>query len=114
MRGNISVEIKKNDFKKIAGEMPRKTSAVVRKTAFDILRLSIPNTPVDTSFLRNSASVIQESEFSMLIYWAAHYAAYQEFGTRWIQPKLFATTAAETVRPLYAKALADMLQSLVA
>ena len=112
MRGSVSLTIKKNDFRKIAGAMPNKTSAVIRKTAFDIITIATPNTPVETGFLRNSASVQMESEFLAIVMWAAHYARFQEFGTRWIAPKLFATGAAESVRPGFVSAMKQMLAGL--
>lgn len=111
MQPGISIGVKKNDFEKIARGMPAKTSAVVRKTAFDILALSIPRTPVDTGFLRNSASV-SATDTEAAIHWAAHYAAFQEFGTRYIAPRLFATSAAEAVRPGYVQAMKQMLSAL--
>lgn len=112
MRPVVTVKIKRNDFKKIAGTMPRKTQSVVRKTAFDIITAAAPATPVLTGFLRGSASVLTPSDFEAVIFWAAHYAAYQEFGTRWIAPKLFATGAAEQVRPQYVRAMENMLAEL--
>lgn len=111
MKAELSVEIKKNDFEKIARNLPYKTSLVVRKTAFDILRLSVPRTPVLTSFLRNSASV-SWTETQAAIFWAASYAIYQEFGTRYIAPKLFATSAVEEVKPFFIEAMKQLLNQL--
>lgn len=92
--------------------MPSRTSAIIRKTAFDIIALSTPLTPFETGFLRGSATVEMQGELLAFVYWAAAYAKYQEFGTRWIAPKLFATTAAEQVRPGFIRAMESMLQGL--
>lgn len=114
MATGISLEIKKNDFARLSGKLPRETSAIISKAAFDVITLATPKTPVDTGFLRNSATVAMENDFLAIVTWAAEYAAYQEFGTRSIAPRLFATGGAEQVRPEFTQAMKQMLKGLEA
>jgi hypothetical protein len=101
---SVTVIIKKNEFKKKANAYPGKVSRIVRKTAFDILADANTETPYDTGFLAGSAS-ISVADTQASIHWAAFYAMYQEFGTRYIAPVLFATRAADRHRPLFIAAL---------
>jgi HK97 gp10 family phage protein len=111
MKATLTLEIKKNDFEKLAKQLPNKTSVVVRKTAMDILAYSVPETPIDTGFLRNSASVSYNATQAS-VHWAAEYAIYQEFGTRYFEGKLFATHAVAKVEPLFVEAMKQLLESL--
>jgi hypothetical protein len=112
VKGSVSITVKKNLFPKIAAALPDLTSMVVEKTLNDVIVAATPLTPVDTSFLRNSAAVFMESSLTGYVMWAAHYAKFQEFGTRYIAPRLFATGGAEAVRPQFIRAMEAMLAGL--
>lgn len=51
-----------NRFPKIADEMHKAISKVVRKAAYDIAATAMKNAPVDTGFLRNSIYVVTHDE----------------------------------------------------
>lgn len=108
-KGTIRVEIKKNDFKKKAEAYPKKVSVIVRKTITDIQRLADPETPIDTGFLRTFKFVeFSDNGTKGTIHWIAAYALYQEFGTRFIAPKLFATRAVAAAKPNFIAALKSL------
>lgn len=103
--GTISIEVRKNDFKKAANAYPGKVSQVIRKTGNDIIRFAAPNTPVDTGFLRMAVTIVSFNELLIGVYWSAFYAVYQELGTRYIPGKFFATGAAEQATQPYIEAI---------
>lgn len=124
MNAAVTLEIKKNDFPKLAKDFPFKVSIIVRKTANDILFEANANAPRDTGYMAGSSSVqfgkgifgmgaAGDSVTSAIVYWPAHYAAYQEFGTRYIIPKLFATNAAAMMRPIFISAMKSLIKGNV-
>jgi hypothetical protein len=62
-----------------------------------------PLTPVDTGALKSAKEITDTS-----IHWLADYAAYQNIGTVHIAPRLFATTAADRVKPQWIRALSQI------
>ena len=115
MNGTFSVEIRFNKFSAIAASFPAKVGEVVRKAAFDILARGSAYAPIRTGFLRNSGGVRVGSGMSGIfggggstsaeVFWAAFYAIYQNFGTRYIAPVLFANRAASEVAPSFIAAM---------
>jgi len=101
----ISVTVKKNDFFDAARNYPGKVNTVCRRTGFGIIRAAAPNTPVDTGFLRMAVTVVEFNTTLIGVYWTAFYAIYQEFGTRYISGKFFATNAAEQNRWPFVQAI---------
>lgn len=101
----ISVTVKKNEFHNAARNYPGKVNAVCRRTGFGIIRAAAPNTPVDTGFLRTAVTVVEFNQTLIGVYWSAFYAIYQEFGTRYIAGKFFATGAAEQNRWPFVEAI---------
>lgn len=115
----IGVEITKNDFQKKANAYPQQVSRIVRKTAYDILRISTPLTPKRTGMLRSNTGVLTGARLAggiagagsdtvAVVYWAQFYAVYQEFGTRRITPRLFATQATAIAKPGFIAALKEL------
>lgn len=113
---NIHVEIKFNKFNQIASQFPVKVSVIVRKAAFDILARGKAYTPRDTGYLADSATVEVGSGMaglfgggggmtSAIVHWPALYAMYQNFGTRYIAPVLFANRAANEIAPSFIAAM---------
>ncbi len=113
------VEIKFNKFSQIAASLPTKVGEVVRKAAFDILARGSAYAPVKTSYLRNSGGVRVGGSMggifsggaatSAEVFWSAHYAIYQNFGTRFIAPVLFANRAASEVAPSFIAAMKSLV-----
>jgi hypothetical protein len=58
---------------------------------------------VETGFLKNSKEITDDS-----VHWLAPYAADQDKGTVHIPPTLFATHAADVVRPQWVAALSQI------
>lgn len=119
MNPTFSVEIRFNKFSQIAANLPVKVGEVVRKAAFDILARGSAYAPVDTGFLRNSGGVRVGGGMagvfgggaatSAEVFWAAFYAIYQNFGTRFIPPVLFANRAAAEVAPSFIAAMKSLV-----
>ena len=119
MNPTYYVEIRFNKFAAIAASLPAKVGAIVRKAAFDILARGSAYAPVDTGFLRNSGGVRVGggmggifgggSATSAEVFWAAFYAIFQNFGTRFIAPVLFANRAAAEVAPSFIAAMKSLV-----
>jgi hypothetical protein len=102
---SVSIEIKKNEFKKIIQKYPGLVSQVIRKTAQDIITFAAPLTPVDTGYLRMAVTTVVFSEFLVGVYWSANYAVYQNYGTRYIAGHFFADKATEQARSPFIEAI---------
>jgi hypothetical protein len=115
MNGTYSVEIKFNNFNAIAKSLPTKVGEIVRKAAFDILARGSAYAPIRTGFPLNSGGVRVGGGMAGIfgggtatsaeVFWAAFYAIYQNFGTRFIAPVLFANRAASEVAPSFIAAM---------
>lgn len=104
----VAVTLKYNKFRSIAKAMPKKVSAVVRKTGFDILAHATPFVPVDTGALANSGNVEVVTDTFVIVSWSAEYAIYQNFGTRFISGKFFANKGADAAKPGFIEAMKQL------
>ena len=66
--------------------------------------------PVRTGVLRESIRFIRRG-FEVLLSSRVFYAVFQEFGTRFIAPRLFMTRALEEIRPLIAVVFRDKIEA---
>lgn len=84
-------------FNKFPGMPARLTAAdrdIRTKWAFDVRAGSVPLTPVDTGALVNNVQVEPGS-----VHWLQDYAGYQNGGTIFVAPKLFAQHGVELATP---------------
>lgn len=83
--------------------------AVVIKTVADIKANAQANCPVDTGQLRASIYGRTESELSGRVFTGTDYAEYVEYGTTRAAAQPFLLPAAETVRPAFEAAMAQIV-----
>ena len=107
-----TIRIEFNRFPEIAAKLPAETSAVVRKTAFDVEAHAKQVVPVDTGALKNSIATEMESDTSATIAPHTEYAAYVEFGTYKMAAQPYMTPAAEVNRPKFESAMRQLLNRL--
>lgn len=104
--GSISIII---DLKgaKLSAKAQRLAELATEKAAFDIEGHAKTMAPVDTGFLMSSI-VASGAGLGWRVDAGAHYAIYQEFGTRHMAARPFFIPAIETVRPTYIAAMAKI------
>ena len=109
----VQVSITHNRFPEIAAKLPRETSAVVRKTAFDVEAQAKQTVPVDTGALKNSISTTMESDLTAIVAPHTEYAVFVEFGTSRGSPaQPYMTPAAEALRGPFESAITHLLKQL--
>ena len=111
-QSNFTVSITFNKFPEIAQAMPGKTSAVVRKTAFNVESDAKNTVPVDTAFLKNSIESKEKTPFLYHVEPHTDYALFVEFGTRRMSAQPYMTPAAERNREPFTIAMTQMLRAL--
>ena len=124
---NSTITITFNRFPEIAAKLPRETSAVVRKTAYDVEGAAKIFAPVETGNLKNSIQTHYEpGDLEAMVdiaenrppgasanaATAAEYGVYQEFGTYKMGAHPFMTPAAEANRGPFEQAMTQMLNRL--
>ena len=111
---NSKIVITFNRFPEIAAKLPAETSAVVRKSAYDVEANAKAVVPVDTGALKNSINTTMEGEFTAIVAPHTEYAVFVEFGTHNPNyPKQpYMTPAAEIVRPAFEAAMKQLLARL--
>lgn len=110
---NISVnyKVRNNRLPEIIGKMPALVTAIVKKTAYDILDDAQNVVPVDTGYLGGSITVTTE-EFYAEVEAAAEYAGYVEFGTWKMGAHPYMRPAAVLNAPKFDAAVTAILSSL--
>jgi hypothetical protein len=91
---SVTVEVRFNHFPGMPARLNGADRDIRMKWAQDVRAASIPYTPVDTGALVNNVTVEPGS-----VHWHQEYAAYQNMGTVFIAPKLFANHGADVATP---------------
>lgn len=99
----LTVTIRTNDLPRMAAHLSPAVKDITKTALFQVVALADPMTPVDTGNLKNNKEIGDD-----FIHWRAPYAAYQDKGTIHIAPTLFATNAAERVRPQWIQAMSQI------
>lgn len=97
---SVTVTITSNKLPPMPARLNAAVKDITKKALFDVVAIADPMTPVDTGHLKSAKEITDTA-----VHWLANYAAYQNMGTVHIAPRLFATTAAERVRPQWIAAL---------
>lgn len=100
---SVTVTITSNKLPPMPAHLNAAVKDITKKALFDVVAIADPMTPVDTNHLRSAKEITETS-----VHWLAYYAAYQNNGTVYIAPKLFATTGAERVKPQWIRALSQI------
>jgi HK97 gp10 family phage protein len=102
----------RNDLPRLASQIEKALSSLVRKTAFSIEARAKQLAPFDTGLLRNSIQTNIESSSKATVGTNVEYAPYQEFGTRHQKGKAFLTPAADEVKKEFEKEVRNLERSL--
>lgn len=94
----IRLEVKKNEFEKIASELPVKAAAVVHETALEVSARTKASTPVRTGKLQRGWYVRHEGAFRSRIANQTRYWPFVEFGTHKMPAHPMVTPAVEGLR----------------
>ena len=106
---NTRIDVKFNDFPKIAKKLPKAVGTIMTKGTHDIEAHADSQTPVDTGNLKSSKSTsITDGGLDNTISWSADYAGHVNYGTRNQAAQPFATDAAEKVFPSIINALRQL------
>lgn len=92
------------DLDRIAADVPRRSSLVVRKSATDVEAHAKARTPVDTGYLRGSIGADHGRDGNLTysdIGPTADYGPHVEFGTRNQAPQPYMMPAADAVTPSF-------------
>lgn len=109
----IDVQVKSNRFGELARRLPNLAGQAVRLTAALIVQRAAMVAPVDTGALRNSVASVQTGPMAAAVYVGVAYAAFVEFGTRYMAAQPFFIPAIEWARPQFEAAIANALKGLV-
>lgn len=86
--------VKLNDFERIARAIPGDVQDGLVLAGNNTIKRARPLTPYRTGYLANSAQ-LKIARLVVIVFWAAFYAPYQEFGTRrGVRAKEFAQRSA--------------------
>jgi len=99
-------------LQRLIEDYPEAVGAALMRVAEQVLQLSNVLVPVRTGFLKSTLGVRQNSNFSIMFYANAPYAAYVEFGTRRMSARLFMTRALQQYQNAFAPEVAGALQQL--
>jgi HK97 gp10 family phage protein len=108
-----SITITFNRFPEIAAKLPKETSAVVRKTAFDVEARAKMVVPVDTGALKNSITTEMQGDMTAIVAPHTEYAVFVEYGTSRGSPaQPYMTPAAEAMQAPFERAMTQLLNRL--
>jgi hypothetical protein len=100
---SVTVTLISNRLPAMPAHLNAAVKDITKKALFQVVATADPRTPVETGFLKNSKEITDDS-----VHWLAPYAADQDKGTVHIPPTLFATHAADVVRPQWVAALSQI------
>jgi len=104
---SVQVLVRLNRLPEIAAALPGAARDLVDKTLLDIEATATANCPVETGNLKNNRSRTPNS-----VRWNAHYAAYVNFGTRYMAARPFVTNAVNAVMPSAQQAADEIARNL--
>lgn len=108
---SLYVTIEWENYEKLAQELRERTDmtpfrTVVKANGARLQKLTMQNAPIDTGALMRSISLkIADGGLTALVAPGMHYAAYVEFGTRFMSAQPYVRPAFDTVR---AKFISDL------
>lgn len=104
----VKVNVKINKLPDAAANLKGAVDEAKQKYISEVDTIASGLVPVDTGKLKNSKEVSEGR-----IAWTAEYAAYVNFGTRYMEAQPFATDAAEKALPSLRQALSEIEGKLV-
>lgn len=98
---NVDIVVKFNHLPLVPAQLEQAAAEVTNRALQTVIAIADPLTPVDTGDLKNLKEITMAAPGSQtgIVHWTVDYALYQDKGTVFIAPRLFATTGAEHARP---------------
>jgi hypothetical protein len=89
---SLEFVIKFDHTPRVAPNARRFAAAALNTAVMTTIQVADPLTPVDTGLLKGNKAIVVASAGSLeaSVDWVQEYGVYQNFGTRFIAPKLFA------------------------
>jgi HK97 gp10 family phage protein len=110
---SVRIRINFNHLDDIAARSPEAAAMLVDKTLLDIEADATAHCPVgETGNLKNNRSWRVASATRKAVRWNAHYAAYVNFGTRYMAARPFVTNAVNAVMPSAQQAADEIARNL--
>lgn len=100
---SVTVTVVSNRLPPMPANLNRAAKDITRTALFQVVAIADPLTRVDTGALKNNKEITDDS-----VGWLMDYAAEQNFGTVFMSGTLFATHAADLVRPQWIRALSQI------
>jgi len=94
-------------LKQMPDELKQKFNEALGEAGRQIITRARAYAPVRTGALRASIHETVTHELILIVGAYIHYAVFQEFGTRYIKPRLFMTRAVQEVLPMLASSLGE-------
>jgi HK97 gp10 family phage protein len=108
----VHVRVTKNDIPAIAARLPDAVARIVNQNLLEAADRAITLVPVRTGRLRDSINSRMTGRTTGSISADTPYAAYVEYGTRFMAARPFLRPAMEQQRPRYLADLADLERRL--
>lgn len=105
----IAVKLVFNRLPELKGQVRRRASQAVRKTAFDVEAGAKARSRVDTGNMKNGWQTEIEDDLNAWVYNDVEYVVHHEFGTHKMSAQPMAIPAAEEVRPSFNAAMKELL-----
>jgi hypothetical protein len=99
---DASLTVVRNDFPKISSRFEPEVADIINTRVLDTISIADGITPVDTGDLKNKKQMDMASpgNLSAQITWTMEYAGFVNFGTVYMAPRPYATSAADQTFPL--------------
>lgn len=104
------VVIQANLIPDLLSEATQLAQQAVDECCENVIAYAEPAVPVDTGFLRDSATIIEDGPLVSYVTWTAPYAIYQNDGTRYIDGNFFAELGAARAKPEFEAAMAEIFK----
>lgn len=102
-----------SDFQRAESSIDKKVKQEVKRATAETTRLAQHHAPVDTGYLKRSIIMeLLNNGFIGYICANAHYAPYQEFGTRFMAAQPFMGPAVKKTRPEFMADMKKLLEEL--
>ena len=106
-KGGVSIRVKFNDCAAVADELKAGAEEIIDKFLTDVDADATMNAPVRTGHLKNA-----RNREPRRIHWYAAYAAFVNYGTRFMAANPFVSNAVDRAEPGAQEAMAELARSI--
>ena len=100
----------KNGWGKLGADIPRKASAIVRKTALDVQGGAAERSRVDTGNMKNAWQTEMDGDMAATVYNNVEYAVHNEYGTVNMTAQPMLHPAMDAARAPFSAALRELFK----